>query len=70
MVETTADKQLEAAAASRQKEKFEYITRFNVSQRVEHIILMVTFIALAVTGLAEKFYASGWAEWLINSMGG
>ena len=48
----------------------DYFVRFKTSQRIEHIVLMVTFILLAVTGLAQKFYTAGWAEWLILHMGG
>lgn len=44
--------------------------RFNVGQRVEHIVMMVSFIALVVTGLSQKYYTSGWGEWLILRMGG
>ncbi len=50
--------------------KKEYFTRFTASQRIEHIILMITFIMLSLTGLAQKFYSAGWAGWLILSMGG
>ncbi len=48
----------------------EYIRRFTTRQRIEHIILLVTFTALAVTGLAEKYYDAGWASWLIMHLGG
>ncbi|MBI4186517.1 MAG: DUF4405 domain-containing protein [Chloroflexi bacterium] len=44
--------------------------RFNLSQRVQHIILMVIFTALAVTGLAQRFHTAGWAEWVIMGLGG
>jgi len=45
---------------SRNKIEIKYFIRFNVRQRIEHLVLTVTFIALAVTGLAEKFYTSTW----------
>ncbi len=48
----------------------EYFLRFNISQRMEHIVLMVTFTVLAITGLAEKYYTAAWADWLIFRMGG
>ncbi len=51
-------------------DKRKYFTRFTASQRIEHIILMITFIMLSLTGLAQKFYIAGWAEWLILNMGG
>ncbi|MFH1169682.1 MAG: cytochrome b/b6 domain-containing protein [Chloroflexota bacterium] len=47
-----------------------YFTRFNPRQITEHWVLMVTFIALAVTGLAQKYYSAGWAEWVIIHLGG
>jgi formate dehydrogenase subunit gamma len=33
-------------------------------------VLVVVFIALAVTGLAEKYYSAGWADWTIVHLGG
>ncbi len=59
-----------AQIKTKPKAKTDYFVRFKSRQRVEHWILMVTFIALAVTGLAEKFYTSGWGDWLIMNMGG
>ncbi len=47
-----------------------YIIRFNVGQRVEHTIQMVTFTLLSITGLAQKFYTAAWANWVIQSLGG
>lgn len=55
------------AAASKTPD---YYVRFSVSQRVEHIVLMVTFTILAITGLAQRFYTVGWGEWVILSLGG
>ncbi len=48
----------------------EYVIRFNLRQRLEHIAVMSLFIILSVTGLPQKFYQSGWAETLILWMGG
>ncbi len=47
-----------------------YVTRFSNVQRIEHIIFMVTFIVLSVTGLAQRYYTAGWAEWCILVLGG
>ncbi len=52
------------------KSKADSFVRFVSRQRIEHLILMITFVALAVTGLAEKYYTAGWADWLIMNMGG
>jgi len=47
-----------------------YFVRFSLSQRVQHIVLIITFVALALTGLAQKYYTAGWANWLILGLGG
>ncbi|MBM2824504.1 MAG: deca-heme C-type cytochrome-like protein [Dehalococcoidales bacterium] len=47
-----------------------YFIRFNYGQRIEHVLLMVSFTVLSVTGLAQRFSTAGWAEWLILSLGG
>ncbi len=52
------------------KNKPVYLIRFSVNQRAQHILLMVSFIALAVTGLAQRFSTIGWAESVILGMGG
>ncbi len=48
----------------------DYFVRFVPRQRVEHIVLMVSFIVLAVTGLAQKYSSAGWGEWVIMNLGG
>jgi len=52
------------------KTRPEYFRRFTSRQRIEHVLLLVTFTVLAVTGLAEKYYDAGWANWLIMNLGG
>ncbi len=47
-----------------------YFKRFNLDQRIEHALLMGSFTVLSVTGLAQRFYPAGWAEWFILNMGG
>lgn len=47
-----------------------YYERFNVSQRIEHWILVLSFTLLAVTGLPQKFAGDGWAEFVIAALGG
>lgn len=44
--------------------------RFTLPQRLEHWVLFASFTALAVTGIPQKFAGSGWAEWMIQTMGG
>ena len=44
--------------------------RFNPLQRFEHILLLVSFTVLALTGLPQKFSAQPWADTMIAAMGG
>lgn len=44
--------------------------RFSSAQRMEHMILLVTFTGLALTGLPQKYAASEWAKTLIQLLGG
>ncbi len=48
----------------------EYIQRFSVRQRIEHLTVMVLFLVLALTGFAQKFYEAPWAVWTITAIGG
>ena len=48
----------------------EYIVRFSVRQRIEHFSVMILFLALGLTGFAQKFVDSPWAIWTINTIGG
>ena len=52
------------------KSEPDYFVRFNLSQRIEHVLLMVSFTVLSVTGLAQKFYTADWAEGVILNLGG
>jgi len=44
--------------------------RFSLHQRLEHLLMMVLFTILAVTGLPQEFFAARWAQWLILHLGG
>jgi cytochrome b subunit of formate dehydrogenase len=46
------------------------IVRFNVKQRVEHLITMVVFTMLCVSGLPQKFYGAAWASRMVELLGG
>ena len=48
----------------------DYIVRFNLKQRIEHFVTMVTFAVLCLTGLPQKFYTTGWAHTLVTIFGG
>ena len=44
--------------------------RFTASQRLEHVIITVTFVGLTLTGLPQKYADQSWAQTLIAVMGG
>ncbi len=48
----------------------EYVIRFSLRQRLEHVCVMVLFLVLAVTGLAQKFFGARWAQSTLAAMGG
>ncbi|MEW6141758.1 MAG: cytochrome b/b6 domain-containing protein [Chloroflexota bacterium] len=48
----------------------QWVVRFRVSQRVEHWVLMISFLALVVTGIPQRFHEFGWASWMILHFGG
>jgi formate dehydrogenase gamma subunit len=52
------------------RSEFDFFIRFKLSQRLEHLVLLISFVALAVTGLAQRFYTAEWAEWVILNLGG
>lgn len=54
-------------AARRAGEEF---VRFTLSQRLEHLLLIVSFTVLTVTGVPQKFHEAGWADWSMNLVGG
>jgi len=51
----------------RQEDRFE---RFSVSDRVEHWLQVITFVALAVTGLIQKWPDVGFSRWAMRTLGG
>lgn len=44
--------------------------RFNLWQRIEHGLLLLSFTTLAVTGLPQKFADTGWGTAMIGGFGG
>jgi formate dehydrogenase subunit gamma len=65
-----ASAEVEQKPAVKSREKESYFIRFTTAQRIEHLVLMIGFIALAVTGLAQRYSGAGWAEWTILRLGG
>jgi hypothetical protein len=47
-----------------------YIVRFQRPERIQHALLMVSFLGLAATGLPLLFSESGWARVLARVLGG
>ena len=48
----------------------ESIERFDLSERIQHIIMMLSFTALALTGLPQSFASTGWAKAWMGVFGG
>jgi mono/diheme cytochrome c family protein/cytochrome b subunit of formate dehydrogenase len=46
------------------------VTRFATLQRIEHIVLLLSFTMLAVTGLPQKFPAAPLSQFIIDLFGG
>ena len=46
------------------------VRRFTAGQRVQHLLLALSFITLALTGFAIKYPDSGYAQWLVPLLGG
>jgi formate dehydrogenase gamma subunit len=44
--------------------------RFDLSQRIQHICLIVSFTTLALTGLPQLFVGAGWARGFMSILGG
>lgn len=47
-----------------------YYRRFNKRQRFTHILVIVTFLMLSLTGMTLKFAHMDWALWIANLLGG
>ncbi len=48
----------------------DYILRFNLIERIQHIILFITLIVLLITGLSLAFYDSSFGKFIIDLEGG
>lgn len=47
-----------------------YIVRFSLKQRIEHLVTMLVFTILCLTGLPQKFFTAGWAQTIVSVCGG
>jgi cytochrome b subunit of formate dehydrogenase len=46
------------------------LVRFNLSQRLEHVLMIVAFTLLVLTGVPQKFLGSSFAQTIVLAMGG
>ena len=46
------------------------VVRFSAGQRVQHLAVMILFVALVLTGFPQKFPRAPWAQGLVDAMGG
>ncbi len=47
-----------------------YYRRFNSTQRLTHILVILSFLLLALTGMTLKFAHMEWASWVAQILGG
>jgi len=47
-----------------------YIKRFDLSHRITHLFIIISFLSLAATGMMLKFSGMPWARFLANMIGG
>jgi formate dehydrogenase gamma subunit len=47
-----------------------YAVRFSKKQRLEHFVVMTTFVLLALTGFPQKFYEADSSRFLVKIFGG
>ncbi len=47
-----------------------YVQRFSVFQRLIHLLVILSFLTLAITGMALKFAMQPWAQWISDISGG
>ena len=52
------------------KDGQKYFFRFNLDERIQHIILAVSVIVLVLTGMPLKFSQTSWAPYLYSMFGG
>jgi cytochrome b subunit of formate dehydrogenase len=54
----------------RQNASGQWVRRFRRSNMRMHVLIITTFMLLALTGLPLKFNDAPWAQWLVNTLGG
>lgn len=53
-----------------EKVRTESYTRFDLAQRIQHLVFLISFTILGLTGLVQKFALSPISQWMIASLGG
>ena len=66
-IETKPESKPQGKAGAHKQESFH---RFDLWQRVDHIVLLTSFTVLGFTGIPQMFSAQPWATWMILAMGG
>lgn len=51
-------------------EQAKMVVRFGWGSVIEHFLVMIFFMVLAITGLPQKFFQTHWAQWIISFLGG
>lgn len=46
------------------------VVRFSANQRLQHAVVMVSFVVLVVTGVPQLAPENDWARWIIQNVGG
>ena len=55
--------QTRTIAAEQTETRTDTITRFDIHQRIQHVVLALSFIILVLTGLPLKFSDAGISQW-------
>ncbi|MBI2865959.1 MAG: hypothetical protein HYX99_01185 [Chloroflexi bacterium] len=61
---------VEAVTQATVHQEQEYVVRFDIHQRIQHFLMMSSFIVLALTGLPLKFDGLAISQWWIGFWGG
>ena len=69
MAQQESSMQTTAGARAQAGSSATYV-RFSPAQRIEHIVLLVSFTLLALTGLPQKYAGTAIGEWAIRTFGG
>ena len=59
-----------ATPTSKPDDTGKFVRRFDTSQRITHLFVIVSFLLLALTGMTLKFATEPWAEILNSALGG